>query len=107
MLVLEDLGDGNYAEAASGLQSQDVFSDQVDQALARIDIGASNHAYWTLLDRQNSVRDVIDNSATLKDSIAYDGFGSIQFLGSGLANASLVLAWLVGHAGDAVDFVVN
>jgi RHS repeat-associated protein len=50
----------------------------VDQHLGRIEIGSPNLAYWTIQDRLNSVRDVINSGGTLKDSIAYDGFGSIK-----------------------------
>jgi RHS repeat-associated protein len=67
--------------AANALQTREFFGDQVDQALARIDqTGASDPSglYFTLTDRQGSVRDVINASGTVKDSIAYNGFGAIQ-----------------------------
>jgi RHS repeat-associated protein len=63
---------------ANALQSQNLFGDKVDEVLGRIDIGSPNKTYWTLTDRQGSVRDVIDNSGAVKDSLAYDGFGNIQ-----------------------------
>ena len=48
--------------------------DGLDQELGRIDV---NMTYWTLTDRQNSVRDVINNAGAVKDSIAYDAYGNI------------------------------
>ena len=39
---------------------------------------AAAPAYWTLTDNLGSVRDVIDNSATVKDSLQYDSFGNID-----------------------------
>jgi RHS repeat-associated protein len=47
--------------------------DVVDQLFARIDSGTS---YWELTDRQGSIRTIIDNSATVKDQISYDGWGN-------------------------------
>ena len=42
--------------------------------------GASNPngAYWLLLDRLNSTRDVLDGTGALVDALAYDGFGKIK-----------------------------
>jgi RHS repeat-associated protein len=62
------------------LQTRNVFGNQPSQVLARVDqSGASDPAgtYWLLEDHLNSVRDVMDNSGAVKDSIAYDGFGNI------------------------------
>jgi RHS repeat-associated protein len=47
--------------------------DVVDQLFARIDSGTS---YWELTDRQGSIRTIIDNTATVKDQISYDGWGN-------------------------------
>jgi RHS repeat-associated protein len=60
------------------LTTRYVRGDKVDELIARIDAGAgSNNAYWYLADHLGSARDIIDNSGTVKDSIAYDGFGNI------------------------------
>src|SRR5262249_14542723 len=59
---------------------RNLFGNQPSQILARVDqSGASDPAgtYWLLEDRLNSIRDVINNSGTVKDSIAYDGFGNM------------------------------
>ena len=53
---------------------------RVGQILGRVDqSGASDSSgtYWDLSDHLGSVRDVINNGGTLKDSIAYDGYGNI------------------------------
>jgi RHS repeat-associated protein len=47
--------------------------DVVDQLFAQIPSGT---AYWDLTDRLGSIRTVIDNSATVKDQITYDGWGN-------------------------------
>ena len=43
-----------------------------------MDTGSGATGYWTLTDSLGSVRDVIDNSATVRDSIQYDAFGNIN-----------------------------
>jgi RHS repeat-associated protein len=48
--------------------------DNVDQLFGRVD---STGANWTLTDRLGSVRQVVGNNGTVKDSIAYDAFGNI------------------------------
>jgi RHS repeat-associated protein len=45
----------------------------VDQLFARITAGTAG---WYLTDWQGSVRNIIDNSANLLDTISYDGFGN-------------------------------
>jgi RHS repeat-associated protein len=62
-------------DGSNALQTRYVHGDKIDQLLARID-GAGN-AYWTLTDRQGSVRDALDNTGTVKDAINYDAFGNI------------------------------
>ena len=42
-----------------------------------MDVASPNVTRWLLVDREGSVRDVIDNSAAVKDALAYDGFGII------------------------------
>jgi RHS repeat-associated protein len=65
-------------DGVGSLTTHYLWGDQVGEQLGRIDsISSVYQTRWTLQDRQMSVRDVIDNSATLKDSIAYDGFGNI------------------------------
>ena len=63
---------------ASSLTTRYLYSDRVDQQVGRIDVGGSTATYWTLEDRLNSVRDVIDNGGIVKDSLRYDGFGNID-----------------------------
>ncbi len=65
----------------NSLQTRNIEGNGTDQHLARVDQSGSsdpNGTYWLLTDRENSTRDVINNSGTLKDSIAYDGFGNIK-----------------------------
>ncbi len=53
--------------------------DVVDQILARIDkSGSTLTPYWELTDHLGSVRDVIDNSGAVVDSLKYDSFGNID-----------------------------
>jgi RHS repeat-associated protein len=62
------------------LQTRNVFGNQVDQVLGRVDqTGASDASgqYWDLTDHLGSVRDVVNSSGTVKDSIAYDAYGNI------------------------------
>ncbi|GEM_PF-2594638 len=59
---------------SSSLTTRYIRGDVIDQVFARRDAGTT---YWELTDRLGSVRDVIDNSAVVKDTIAYDGFGNI------------------------------
>ena len=47
----------------------------IDQVLADEQLG--NDLFWTLVDHLGSVRDVIDNSATVLKHLAYDSFGKI------------------------------
>jgi RHS repeat-associated protein len=80
------IGNENFStwavlNAANTLQTRQIFGDQVDQALARIDqTGASNPSglYFTLRDRQGSIRDVVDATGAVVDTLAYDGFGNIK-----------------------------
>jgi RHS repeat-associated protein len=61
------------------VQTRYLRGDVVDQLFARQDTtGSGWNSYWTLTDRLGSVGDVIDNSATVKDSLSYDGFGNIR-----------------------------
>jgi RHS repeat-associated protein len=45
----------------------------VDQLFARIDSGTT---HWTLTDYQGSIQTVIDNNATIRDQVLYDGWGN-------------------------------
>src|SRR6266481_4257777 len=49
--------------------------DKVDELFCRF--GADGHVYWSLADRQGSIRDIVDNTGAVKDSIRYDAFGNI------------------------------
>jgi RHS repeat-associated protein len=60
---------------SNALLTRYVRDDKVDGLLARID--ASGNAYWTLTDRQGTIRDVTNGSGVVKDTITYDGWGQI------------------------------
>jgi RHS repeat-associated protein len=60
---------------SGSLTTRYVRGDVIDQLFARIESGGT--AYWYLTDHLGSIRDVIDSSAVVKDSITYDGFGNI------------------------------
>ena len=49
--------------------------DVIDQVFAASTSGGT--AYWYLTDHLGSIRDVIDSTAVVKDTITYDGFGNI------------------------------
>jgi len=48
--------------------------DAVDQIFAELGAGGP---LWTLTDHLGSVRDLVDQSGAVQDTIAYDGFGNI------------------------------
>ena len=61
------------------LQTRYLRGDMIDQVFARIEDDAGGDlAYWLLTDRQGSVREVVDNSGDVVDSIDYDGYGNIS-----------------------------
>ncbi len=63
------------------LQTRTIFGNNPSEVLGRVDqTGASNPAgsYYVLGDRLGSVREVLDSTGDVKDSVAYDGFGQIQ-----------------------------
>jgi RHS repeat-associated protein len=65
-------------DGSNNLETRYLRGDNIDQILGRVDVsGSSGTAYWTLTDSQGSVRDVIDNTGAVKDSIVYDAFGNI------------------------------
>jgi RHS repeat-associated protein len=77
---LENFNDWAVLNSGNTLQTRNLFSDKVDQVLGRVDqTGASDAAgqYWALTDHLGSVRDVVDSSGTLKDSVAYDAYGNV------------------------------
>src|SRR5262245_51842240 len=59
---------------SGSLTTRYIRGDVIDQIFSRIDSGTN---YWELTDRLGSVRDVINNSAVIKDTIGYNGFGGI------------------------------
>ncbi len=61
-------------DGGSSLTTRYLRGDVIDQIFARQDSGTT---HWTLTDRLGSVRDVVDNSGTVKDTIGYNGFGGI------------------------------
>jgi hypothetical protein len=58
------------------LTSRQLQGDGIDQHLAYVESG---NAYWYLADHLGSTRAVIDNSGTVQDSFAYDGYGNITY----------------------------
>ena len=64
-------------DGTSSLTSRYVYGDGVAQPLARIDVASPNVTRWLLVDHLGSIRDVIDNTATVKDALAFDPFGNI------------------------------
>ena len=56
------------------MQTRYLRGDQVLELLARIVSGA---AAWFLADRMGSVRNVMDNSGAVIDTISYDGYGNV------------------------------
>jgi RHS repeat-associated protein len=65
-------------DGSNNLETQYLRGDSVDQILGRVDVsGGSGTGNWSLTDSQGSVRDVIDNTGAVKDSISYDAFGNI------------------------------
>ena len=65
-------------DGTNAWQESYLWGNQVDQLLGRALLSANNFNLWPLEDRLGSIRDVINDAGTLKDSIAYDGFGNIQ-----------------------------
>ena len=65
-------------DGSSSLETRYLRGDNVDQLLGRVDNAGSAAGYWTLTDSIGSVRDVVDNSAAIKDSLQYDTFGNIN-----------------------------
>jgi RHS repeat-associated protein len=69
--VLLDLNGSN------GLETRYLRGDGVDELFARVDSITTPAAYWTLLDHQGSIRDVIDESGDLVASVRYDAYGNV------------------------------
>ena len=70
--VLADLNGSN------AVTTEYLRGDKVDELLGRVDVsGGTGSTRWTLTDSQGSVREVIDNTGAVKDSLAYDAFGNI------------------------------
>jgi RHS repeat-associated protein len=61
--------------ADGSLATRYVHGDAIDQVFARI--GQDRQASWYLTDQLGSVRDVLDGSGHVKDTISYDAFGNI------------------------------
>ena len=75
--VLADLDSGG------SLKTRYLRGDVVDQLFAEMAYSSGTHTTnWTLTDIRGSVRDVVDNSAYVKDSINYGAFGNIFTTGA-------------------------
>src|SRR6202453_3860391 len=101
--------------STGNLETRNIYGNAIDQILARID-NASNGAidptgvYWTLTDKNGSVRDVLDNTPNDApvDQIYYDAFGNIISQTSSnvaVSNPSLYLGryGYDGYDWDAAD----
>ncbi len=63
---------------SGSLTTRYLRGDVVDQVFAELSYSGGTYTpNWTLTDRLGSVGDVIDNSATVEDSITYGAFGKI------------------------------
>jgi RHS repeat-associated protein len=62
-------------DGSNNLVTRYLRGDVVDEVWARI--GSDTNAHWYAPDRQGSIRDVLDNSGVIKDTITYSGFGEI------------------------------
>jgi RHS repeat-associated protein len=69
--------------AADGsLATRYLWSDQVDEAVGRVDYSYSGgtttaSAKWYVLDRQDSISRVVDDSGNVLDALTYDAYGNI------------------------------
>jgi RHS repeat-associated protein len=64
--------------STGSLKTRYLRGDAVDEVFAQLAYNGSTFTpNWYLTDVRGSVRDIIDNSDNLKDSITYDGFGKI------------------------------
>jgi RHS repeat-associated protein len=61
---------------SNALQTRYLRGDQVDQLFASV--SGSGTVSWQLTDRLGSVRNVVNNSGVLQDTITYDGYGCIK-----------------------------
>ena len=63
---------------SGSLTTRYLDGDAVDQVFAQLAYNGSTFTpNWYLTDINGSVRDIVNNSATVQDSIAYDAFGNI------------------------------
>ncbi len=61
--------------SSNSLATRYIRSEQFLELLARVTSGGT--AAWFLVDRSQSIRNLVDNTGTLIDTIAYDGYGNI------------------------------
>jgi RHS repeat-associated protein len=61
-------------DVGGSLTTRYMRGDAVDQIFAELGAGGP---LWTLTDHLGSVRDLVDQSGAVQDTIAYDGFGNI------------------------------
>jgi len=60
---------------ANAVQMRYVQGDVADEMLVRID--GSNNVAWFLTDRLGSIRDIVNGSGTVIDSVTYDAYGKV------------------------------
>lgn len=66
-----------WADLSSGnaLQTRYIRGDEIDQLFARIK--SNGDVAWYLTDRMGSVRQMLDATGSLENTITYDGFGNV------------------------------
>ncbi|MFO0929428.1 MAG: tandem-95 repeat protein [Gemmataceae bacterium] len=65
-------------DGANQLQTRYLRGDVVDEVFARVEESQTGRpAFWYLADQLGSVRDVIDESGDIRDSVRHDGFGNV------------------------------
>jgi RHS repeat-associated protein len=65
-------------DGSNSLKTRNFLGDGVGQIFARMVYNGSSYVpYWYLTDPQGTIRDVIDNNATVRDKVTYGVFGNI------------------------------
>src|SRR5262245_33959199 len=63
-------------DGSNNLDTRYLRGDAIDEVFSRTISGGT--PYWYLTDRLGSIREILDNSAVVKDALTYDGFGGIS-----------------------------
>ena len=100
-------GNENYAvwaemDGSSSLTTRYVDGDGVNQVFARLPYSSGSYTtYWYLTDPQGTIRDVIDSTATVVDTINYGAYGNITSESGSNTAARGPYGW-DGYVTDAV-----